>query len=152
MKIVEGGLSSADVVELLSEHLADMAEHSPVESIHALDLSALRAPDVTFWTVRKGSTLLGCGALKELDEQHGEIKSMRTCATQRRQGVASAILSHLVLESANRSYKRLSLETGSSAAFYPAHALYESFGFRFCGPFGDYVEDPYSRFMTLTLP
>jgi len=129
-----------------------MAKHSPAESIHALDLSALRAPDVTFWVVRDNTgQLLGCGALKALDKTHGELKSMRTSSAHRRKGVASAILSHLVQEAASRSYTRLSLETGSGAPFDPAHALYERFGFRFCAPFADYVEDPFSRFMTLTL-
>lgn len=151
MKIIEDDLTSVEVADLLNEHLADMARHSPAESIHALDLSGLRAPEVTFWTVRDGPALLGCGALKELDKEHGEIKSMRTSSAQRRRGVASAILSHLVQEAASRGYRQLSLETGSSAAFDPAHALYESFGFRFCGPFGNYVEDPFSRYMTLSL-
>lgn len=152
MKIIEDDLSSADVVALLGEHLDDMAKHSPAESVHALDLSGLRAPDVTFWVVRDSHcALLGCGALKELDKTHGELKSMRTSSAHRRKGVASAILSHLIQEAAGRSYTQLSLETGSGAAFDPAHALYERFGFRFCGPFSDYVEDPFSRFMTLKL-
>ena len=152
MKIVEDDLSSSDVADLLREHLDDMAKNSPAESIHALDLSGLRAPDVSFWTVRDvDSVLLGCGALKELDKEHGELKSMRTSIAHRRRGVASAILSYLIQEAASRSYTQLSLETGSGAAFDAAHALYESFGFRFCGPFSDYVEDPFSRFMTLKL-
>lgn len=152
MKITEDDLASDDVETLLGEHLDDMAKHSPPESIHALDLSALRAPDVTFWVVRDNTgQLLGCGALKELDKTHGELKSMRTSSAHRRKGVASAILSHLIQEAASRSYTRLSLETGSGDAFDPAHALYERFGFRFCGPFADYVEDPFSRFMTLEL-
>ncbi len=152
MKITEDDLASDDVETLLGEHLDDMAKHSPPESIHALDLSALRAPDVTFWVVRDNTgQLLGCGALKELDKTHGELKSMRTSSAHRRKGVASAILSHLIQEAASRSYTRLSLETGSGDAFDPAHALYERFGFRFCGPFAKYVEDPFSRFMTLEL-
>lgn len=151
MKIIEDDLSSAEVTDLLSEHLEDMARHSPAESVHALDVSGLRAPDVTFWTVRDGSVLLGCCALKELDQTHGEIKSMRTSSRHLRRGVASVMLSHLIQEAAGRSYMRLSLETGSGPAFDPAHALYEKFGFRFCAPFGDYQEDPFSRYMTLSL-
>jgi putative acetyltransferase len=139
------------VAALLGEHLAGMAEHSPAESIHALDLPALRAPGITFWTAWDGPELLGCGALNELDTRHGEIKSMRTSRAHLRKGVASAILSHLVGEAARRRYLRLSLETGSGVAFEPAHALYLKFGFRYCGPFGDYQDDPFSRFMTLEL-
>ena len=149
MRIIEDDLSSAEVAALLGEHLEGMASHSPPESIHALDLPALRAPDVTFWTAWDNSELLGCGALKELDAQHGEIKSMRTANAYLRQGVATAILSHLIDESTRRSYSRLSLETGSGTAFAAAHSLYEKFGFRYCGPFGTYREDPFSRFMTL---
>jgi len=151
MKIIEDDLSSAGVAELLGEHLAAMAKYSPAESIHALDISALRAPDITFFTARDEAVLLGCGALKELDARHGEIKSMRTSKTHLEKGVASAILSHLIQESVERRYSRLSLETGSGPAFAPAHSLYKKFGFRYCGPFGDYHANKFSRFMTLSL-
>lgn len=151
MRIIQDDLSSAKVAALLSDHLEGMATHSPPESIHALDLSALGAPDITFWTAWEGSELLGCGALKELDRRHGEIKSMRTANPHLGKGVATAILSHIIDESSRRAYSRLSLETGSGRAFAPAHSLYEKFGFRYCGPFGEYREDPFSRFMTLEL-
>ncbi len=151
MRIIEDDLSSAEVAALLSEHLEAMANHSPPESIHALDLIALRAPEITFWTAWDDSELLGCGALMELDDRHGEIKSMRTAGAHLRQGVAAAILSHLIDAATSRSYSRISLETGSGTAFEPAHSLYEKFGFKYCGPFGQYVEDPFSRFMTLEL-
>ena len=151
MEIIEDDLLDAKVIALLGEHLADMAVHSPPESIHALDLEGLRAPGVTFWTAWDNEQLLGCGALKQLNDSHGEIKSMRTAGAHLRKGVASAMLRHLIDESVRRSYTRLSLETGSGAAFGPAHALYRKFGFEYCGPFGDYGEDPFSRFMTLTL-
>jgi putative acetyltransferase len=151
MKIIEDDLSSVEVAALLGEHLAGMAEHSPPESIHALDLTALRGPDITFWTAWEGQVLLGCGALKELDAGHGEIKSMRTANVHLGKGVASAILTHLVDESRKRAYSRLSLETGSGPAFEPAHSLYRKFGFRYCEPFGSYTDDPFSRCMTLQL-
>lgn len=151
MRIVEDDLSGAQVRALLREHLAGMARHSPPESIHALDLRALRSPDITIWTAWEGSELLGIGALKELDARHGEIKSMRTASGQLRRGVGSAILRHLIGEAEARSYSRLSLETGSGPAFEAALALYEKFGFRYCGPFADYPEDPFSRFMRLEL-
>lgn len=128
-----------------------MYELSPPESVHALDLEGLRKPDVTFWTAWLGVELLGCGALKELDPAHGEIKSMRTVSAHRRKGVARAMLAHIMDEARRRRYVSVSLETGSMKAFEPAQRLYQSFGFRYCGPFGDYVEDPNSVFMSISL-
>ena len=140
-----------DVFALLKEHLRNMYELSPPESVHALDVSRLQSPDVSFWTVRDGKVLLGCGALKELDPLHGEVKSMRTPASLRRRGAGRALLTHIVQEARARGYRRLSLETGSMEAFAPAQRLYESFGFSYCGPFADYKPDPNSVFMTLAL-
>ena len=151
MHIELDDLSRPEVHALLQEHLSNMYELSPPENVHALDLSALRRPDVTFWTVWDGGVLLGCGALKELTPTHGEVKSMRTPQAFRRRGAARAVLTHIVAEARSRGYRRLSLETGSMEAFKPAHALYERSGFRFCGPFADYKEDPNSTFMTLEL-
>ena len=125
-----------------------MHQHSPPESVHALDLAGLRRPDITFWTAWETGDLLGCGALKELDARHAEIKSMRTSSRHLRKGIARAMLGHIVAEARRRAYARLSLETGSAAAFEPARRLYQSFGFRYCGPFADYVDDPHSVFMT----
>jgi len=151
MRIIRDDLTNGQVRALLTEHLAFMAEHSPPESVHALDLDALRAPDITFWTAWENDELLGCVALKELDRSHGEIKSMRTAGASVRRGVASAMLRHLIEEARSRQYLRLSLETGSGDAFAPAHALYRKFGFEYCGPFAGYFDDPFSRFMTLKL-
>lgn len=151
MRIQLDDPARADVIALLEEHLHNMHELSPPESVHALDVSALKGPDITFWTVREGDTLLGCGALKELDPRHGEIKSMRTPAALRRRGAGRAVLGHIVREARARGYERLSLETGSMDAFAPAQRLYESFGFTYCGPFADYEPDPNSVFMTLEL-
>lgn len=151
MRIIEDDLSGAEVAALLSEHLEGMATHSPPESIHALDLAALRTSDIKFWTAWDNGNLLGCAALKQLDRQHGEIKSMRTTSDHLGKGVATALLIHIIRESRMRSYTRLSLETGSGAAFTPAHKLYEKFGFEYCGPFSDYEPDSFSRFMTLEL-
>ena len=141
-------LTGPEIIGLLREHLHSMTLHSPPESIHALDLPALRRPEITFWTVWQGGELMGCGAIKELDPRHGEIKSMRTASSHRRKGVAAKLLQHILDEAARRSYSRLSLETGSMEAFAPARELYSGFGFRYCGPFADYVLDPYSVFMT----
>ena len=128
-----------------------MARHSPPESVHALDIEALRKPEITFWTVWEDGELLGCGALKELDSEHGEIKSMRTSSVHLKRGVATTLLNHILEEARRRCYKRLSLETGSMEAFEPARRLYAGFGFRYCEPFAEYVEDPYSVFMTREL-
>jgi putative acetyltransferase len=135
----------------LREHLDDMYELSPPEDVHALDLTKLRAPDITFWTVWDDAVLLGCGALKELSPAHGEVKSMRTPRALRRRGAGRAILAHIAAEAKSRGYRRLSLETGSHEAFTPAHRLYESFGFSYCGPFADYEAGPNHVFMTLEL-
>ncbi len=144
-------LRGPEIAALLQEHLDDMRLHSPPESIHALDLDKLRQPDITFWTAWQDDELLGCGAIRELDAAHGEIKSMRTSQHHRRKGVAAAMLHHLLAEARRRGYARLSLETGSPAAFEPARQLYARHGFSMCGPFADYVDDPYSVFMTQEL-
>ena len=144
-------LSRPQVHDLLREHLSNMHELSPPESVHALDLSKLRSPDITFWTAWDGPTLLGCGALKELDPAHGEVKSMRTPKVHRRRGAGRAILVRIIEEARSRGYARLSLETGAHENFLPAQRLYESFGFSYCGPFGSYEPDPHSVFMTLAL-
>jgi len=151
MQIRPDDLNSPDVIALLQEHLQSMTLHSPPESIHALNLEALRRPEIGFWSAWQDDELLGCGALKRLDAQHAEIKSMRTVSTHLRKGVAAALLQHLLDEAQRRGYRWLSLETGSAAAFVPAHRLYTRFGFTFCGPFGGYIEDPYSVFMTREL-
>jgi len=144
-------VTSPKVIALLEDHLQSMTLHSPPESIHALDVEELRKPEITFWSAWEGEELLGCGAIKELDLNHGEIKSMKTAPNHLRKGVARKILIHIIKEAKKRGYERLSLETGSMDAFLPAKKLYESLGFRYCEPFSDYVEDPNSVFMTLLL-
>lgn len=151
MQIRIDDLRGREIVELLRAHLANSRKWSPPESIHALDLDALRSPEITFWTVWDGASLLGCGALRELDSFHGEIKSMHTAEEHRGRGVATGLLAHIIDEARSRSFHRLSLETGSMDAFAPARALYARFGFVRSGPFGDYAPDPNSFFMTLDL-
>jgi putative acetyltransferase len=151
MRIELDDLSRPQIHALLNEHLRNMYAVSPPESVHALDLERLRSPEITFWTAWDGTLLIGCGALKELDSLHGEIKSMRTPEALRRRGAGRALLNHIIAVARTRGYQRLSLETGSMAAFRPAQQLYESAGFSFCGPFGEYREDPNSAFMTLRL-
>jgi len=151
LRIAADDLSGAEIRALLEEHLRSMHALSPPESVHALDLAKLRRPDITFWTAWDDGVLVGCGALKELDRTHGEIKSMRTPQALRRRGAGRAMLAHILDVARSRKYLRLSLETGAGEAFAPAQRLYESFGFTRCGPFGDYVLDPHSVFMTLQL-
>lgn len=151
MNIRRDDITDPRVLRLLNEHRESMFDHSPPESVHALDIEGLRQFDVTFWTAWDGDDLLGCGALKEIDKRHGEVKSMRTAAAHLRKGVARCILDHMTSEALRRGYERLSLETGSADAFEPARRLYTAAGFEDCGPFEGYVEDPYSVFMTKRL-
>jgi putative acetyltransferase len=151
VEIRVGGLETPQVAALLAEHLEEMRRYSPPESVHALDLDRLRTPDLTFRSQWDGAEVLGCAALRELDATHGELKSMRTAAAHRRRGVAAALLDHVVAEAADRGYRRLSLETGSPAEFAPARTLYAAYGFTPCGPFGPYLDDEFSVFMTLDL-
>ena len=151
MEIRADDLSGPEIIALLHEHLRCMALVSPPESRHALDLDGLRKADVTFWSIWNGADLAGCGAIKELDEEQAEIKSMRTAYAYQRKGVASQMLRHLLEEAKRRGYRRVSLETGSMEYFEPARRLYAGFGFEYCGPFGSYTEDANSIFMTKEL-
>ena len=128
-----------------------MHEISPPESVHALDLERLRAPDITFWSAWEGDQLLGCGALRELDPSSGEVKSMRTVVAHRGKGVGSKILEEIIAAAHQRGYERLLMETGSERAFAPAQRMYERYGFTYRGPFAEYIEDPNSVFMTKDL-
>ncbi len=151
LRVVVDDLSGPEVEALLSEHLDGMRAHSPACSVHALDLSALRAPEVTFWAAWSGTDLAGCGALKELSQSSGEVKSMRTASAHLRRGVAAAVLGEVVATARSRGYDELLLETGHGPAFDAAHALYVRSGFEPCGPFADYADDPFSRFYRLGL-
>jgi putative acetyltransferase len=144
-------LQGSEIAELLEDHLLSMTLHSPPESIHALDLEGLRKPEITFWSAWEDGELLGCGALKELDEKHAEVKSVKTSTAHLRKGVAKQIMLYILEAAKERGYERLSLETGSMDAFLPARKLYETLGFTYCGPFADYTIDENSMFMTRTL-
>ena len=151
MHIEIDDLSRPQVRALLEEHLSNMYELSPLDSVYALDLKALRSPDITFWTAWDETTLVGCGALKELTPTHGEIKSMRTPAATRGRGAGRYVLAHIISVAQDRGYTRLSLETGTHPAFEPAHNLYRSEGYKVSGPFGSYSSDPHSVFMDIQL-
>ena len=151
VQIVIDDLTGPAIVAFLSDHVEEMRTVTPPESSHALDVDGLRAPEVTVWSISDGHGVVACGALKELDAGHAEIKSMRTAASHRGQGLADRILRHMIDEAGRRGYRRLSLETGSEAFFAPARRLYGRHGFTYCEPFGDYLPDPLSVFMTRVL-
>ncbi|MBV1879076.1 MAG: GNAT family N-acetyltransferase [Pseudomonadales bacterium] len=144
-------LTGTEIAEFLEEHISDMKSVSPPESKHALDLEGLKSPDITFWSFYADERLVGCGALKELDASNGEIKSMRTSPVFRGAGVGAFILSHILEESKNRSYRKVNLETGSMHFFEPARKLYERFGFVTCEPFANYQKDANSVFYAKVL-
>ena len=151
LHIREDDLTGERITDFLREHLANMHEITPPESIHALGLEALRAPEITFWSAWEGDELLGCGALKELDSKSGEVKSMRTAQAQRGKGVGSRLLEHILREAQRRAYESLYLETGAMPEFAPARALYARYGFEVRGSFADYTDDPNSVFMAKKL-
>jgi putative acetyltransferase len=151
LRIIEDDLSGDAIAGLLRLHLDEMHQWSPPESVHAMPIERLRAPDVTFWSVWDGEQLAGCGALKHLDGTHGEIKSMRAAPEYRGRGIGKAILLHLLAEARARGYMRVSLETGRPEPFLPARRLYEAHGFTECPPFADYVLDDFSICMTREL-
>jgi len=148
MEIRTGELSNPHVIKLLQTHHNDMLKHSPVESVHVLDVSKLTHPNITFYSLWIDNNLAGVGALKALNTTHGEMKSMRTSSNYLRQGIAAKLLTHIIEQATLRGYKKLSLETGTAEAFLPAQKLYAQFGFEECEPFGNYELDPYSLFMS----
>ena len=145
-------LTDTAVVGLLEAHLTEAAEHSPPGTGHALDLQALRAPDITFWSAWEDGRVVACGAIRELSASHGEIKSMHTVRHARGRGVGRAMVEHLLDAARGRGYARVSLETGGTPGFEAARSLYRRVGFEVCGPFGPYSDDPASVYMTRALP
>lgn len=150
-RIIPGDFGDPRVVALLRVHVTQARAETAPGSAHALDLDGLRSPEISFWTMWEDETLLGCGALKRLSADHGEVKSMHTAQAMRRRGAGSAMLRHLIAAARAEGMSRLSLETGTWDFFRPAQALYRSHGFVECPPFADYVLDPNSVFMTLDL-
>jgi len=151
MEIRVADLRHPAVQALIDEHLADMHAGSPPESVHALAVSALDAPEMTVWAAWDGEVLLGVGALRRLPDGHGEVKSMRTTADARGTGVGRALLRHIVVAARAAGMPALWLETGSGPQFLPARTLYLSEGFTPCGPFADYTDDPLSAYFTRPL-
>ena len=151
MTIRDGGLDDPRVQALLHHHFTTARAQTARGSAHALDLSGLKSADIQFWSAWEGENVIGIGALKRLSPSHGEIKSMHTAASHRRNGVARAMLRHIIDAARQTRLSRLSLETGSWAYFEPARELYRRHGFVECPPFGSYAPDPNSVFMTLEL-
>lgn len=144
-------LTGPEIAELIAIHAGTMLAASPPESCHFLPIDGLRQPSVSVWSLWEEGALLGCGALKDLGNGTGEIKSMHTREVLRGRGLGRRMLEHILAEARRRNYSALYLETGSMDAFIPARRLYEAYGFDYCGPFGDYTEDPHSVFMCLPL-
>lgn len=151
MTIKVDDLSGPEIATLLHEHFHALRAISPPESCHVFELDKLRTPDVTVWSAWDGNEILGCGALKEIEPGHGEIKSMRTRTAHLRKGVGTAVLREIICEAKRRAYRRLSLETGAGPDFAAARAMYQKNGFKSCGPFGNYRDDPNSSFFTMAL-
>jgi putative acetyltransferase len=151
MKITDGGLDDSRVQALLTYHFTTARAETGRGSAHALDLSGLKSPDIHFYSAWEDDCVIAIGALKRLSKNHGEIKSMHTEQTRRRKGAGSAMLLHIIARAREMGFSRLSLETGSWPYFIPARELYKRHGFVECPPFGDYVPDPNSVFMTLEL-
>ena len=140
-----------DVANLLDAHAAFALAESPPGTCHFLDSAGLKAPDISFWSLRENSSLLGVVALKTLNDHHGEIKSMHVAQTARRQGVGRRLMNHLMTEARRRGYHSLWLETGNSDGFKAAVTLYYDMGFASCPPFGEYVATDFNIFMRLDL-
>ena len=152
--IIPGDFSDSRVVALLRHHFEANRAATPEGSAHVLDLTAMQVPEISFWTLWEGESLLGMGALKcfPTDAGHprsGEVKSMRTVESAKRKGVASAMLAHIIAAARADGLARLYLETGSFEYFRPARELYARHGFVECGPFNGYQPDPNSTFMVL---
>jgi putative acetyltransferase len=144
-------LHGPDIAKLLQEHVDHMYAVSPAASVHALDIEALRHPDITFWSAWEDNLLCGCGAIKKINAKYAELKSTRTAKAFLRQGVALQILNTVIIEAASRGYQKLYLETGSQPAFIPARTMYLNRGFKLCEPFEGYSYDENSVFMSVDL-
>ena len=151
LTITEDDLSADDVRALVALHLSGMHAESPACKVHALPLEKLRQPGVTFFAARMHGALAAIGAIKHLDDTHGELKTMRAAPEWRGKGVGEAVLRHLLAVAQARGYTRVSLETGRTEAFAPAVALYRKYGFEECAAFAEYVVDDFSQCLSLAL-
>ena len=150
-KTIEGNFDHPEVNELLKKHFIELRAASPEESTHVLDIPGLKAPSIKFWSLWDDSKLLGCGALKFLDKEHGEFKSIRIHDNFRRQNIGVKLIEHLIIEAKKLKIKRISIETGAGKFFEPARKLFEKCKFKPCKPFAHYKSDPNSLYYTLQI-
>ena len=151
LKSIEGNFDHPEVNQLLKKHFIELRAASPEGSAHVLDITGLRIPTIKFWSLWEKNQLMGCGALKFLDKDHGEFKSIRIHDNFRGKGYGSKIVNHLINEAKNLKIKRLSIETGSGDFFAPARKLFNNCGFKPCPPFAHYKEDINSLYLTKLL-
>ena len=151
MKSIEGNFDNPDVNELLKKHFVELRSVSPAGSTHVLDIDGLKDPSIRFWSLWENSKLIGCGALKFLEKNHGEFKSIRVADEFRKKGSGERVINHLIEEAKKLKISKLSIETGSGEFFKPARKLFKKCGFKDCKPFAHYKEDPNSCYMNLPL-
>ena len=151
MKSIEGNFDNSEVLELLNKHFIELRSVSPVESTHVLDIEGLKDQNIKFWSLWEGNLLMGCGALKLLNKEHGEFKSIRVEDRFRKKDNGIKILKHLIFEAKKLNIKRISVETGTGDFFTPARKLFNKCGFKLCKPFAHYKEDPNSCYMSMRI-
>ena len=145
---VEGNFDNTKVNNLLKKHFIELRSVSPAGSTHVLDVEGLKDPSIKFWSLWENEKLIGCGALKFIDSQHGEFKSIRVADEFRKKGFGEKIIFHLIEEAKKLKIKKISIETGSGNFFKSARELFKKFGFEPCEPFAHYTEDPNSCYYT----
>ena len=151
MKSIEGNFDNLEVNDLLKKHFVELRSVSPAGSTHVLDIAGLKDPSIKFWSLWENNKLVGCGALKFLEKNHGEFKSIRVADEFRKKGIGERIINHLIEEAKKLEISKLSIETGAGEFFLPARTLFSKFGFKKCPPFAHYKEDPNSCYYTLNL-
>ena len=151
MKSIEGNFENPEVNKLLVKHFKELKSVSPTDSCHVLDIAGLKNPNIKFWSLWEEDQIIGCGALKFLDKEHGELKSIRVNDAFRRKSYGIKVIQHLIFEAKKLNIIKLSLETGAGIFFAPARKLFEKSGFKPCEPFGEYKKNPDSCYMSLLI-
>ena len=151
MKSIEGNFDNSEVLELLNKHFIELRSVSPEGSAHVLDIEGLKDQNIKFWSLWEDNLLMGCGALKFLNKEHGEFKSIRLVDSFRKKGNGIKILKHLIFEAKKLNIKKISVETGTGDFFAPARKLFNKCGFKLCKPFAHYKEDPNSCYMSMLI-
>ena len=148
LKSIENNVENSEVHELLTKHFIELKAASPEGSAHVLDIPGLKVPSIKFWSLWKNDKLIGCGALKFLDNDHGEFKSIRIHDNFRKKGYGIIVINHLINEAKKLNIKKLSIETGAGDFFKPARKLFNHCGFETCKPFAHYKKDINSIYLT----